>query len=74
MWRFLYNRSGDDTAYEQSPEYEKLLEEIQRLAASYLPEWRFRTDDADIGSVIALIFAGQMEDVIKQSQNCRTGG
>lgn len=68
MWRFLYNRSGDDTAYEQSPEYEKLLEEIQRLAASYLPEWRFRTDDADIGSVIALIFAGQMEDVIKQSQ------
>lgn len=43
---------------------EDLRRQIAALAASYTPEWRFQTEDPDIGSTIALIFAGQMADNI----------
>ena len=35
---------------------------IEKLAASYVPEWRFNRSDPDIGSVIAQIFAKQTEE------------
>jgi len=35
---------------------------IEKLAASYVPEWRFNRDDPDIGSVIAQVFAKQTEE------------
>ena len=39
-------------------------ERIGELAASYAPEWHFDREDPDIGSVIAKLFAGQMEENI----------
>ena len=36
-------------------------ERIGELAASYVPEWHFDRENPDIGSVIAKLFAGQME-------------
>lgn len=40
----------------------QLEQRIRELAASYTPEWKFDTDEPDIGSVLALIFAGQMAE------------
>ncbi len=34
---------------------------IEELAASYTPEWHFDRENPDIGSVIAILFAHQME-------------
>lgn len=46
-----------------------LLDEIQELAASYTPEWRFDTVQPDAASVIGLIFSHQMmENVRKLNQ------
>ncbi|MCC8162095.1 MAG: hypothetical protein LIO86_02740 [Lachnospiraceae bacterium] len=39
---------------------EELERQIEELAASYVPEWRFDREDPDIGSVLAKLFAGQM--------------
>lgn len=36
-------------------------ERIGELAAAYVPEWHFDRENPDIGSVIAKLFAGQME-------------
>ena len=41
-----------------------LRRQIAGLAASYTPEWRFNPEDPDIGTTIALIFAGQTADNI----------
>lgn len=40
---------------------EEIEARIGELAASYVPEWHFDREDPDIGSVIARLFAGQME-------------
>ena len=37
---------------------------IAELAASYVPEWNFNRENPDIGSTIAILFAGQMKDNI----------
>lgn len=37
---------------------------LAALAASYTPEWEFSANKPDAGSVIALIFAAQLEDTI----------
>ena len=42
----------------------KIIKQIEELARSYTPEWNFSTEDPDIGSVLAMIFAGQMEENI----------
>ncbi len=42
----------------------ELQNELRRLAASFTPEWQFDTQNPDIGSVIGLIFTGQMGDNI----------
>lgn len=35
---------------------------ILELAKSYVPEWKFDCENPDIGSTIAILFAGQMEE------------
>ena len=40
--------------------------EIRRLAASYTPEWAFSDVNPDVGSVVGLIFANQMEENIRR--------
>lgn len=45
---------------------EDILKEMKRLAAAYVPEWQFDTDNPDMGSVIALLYAEQMEDNLKR--------
>ena len=41
-----------------------ILDEIEKKAKSYTPEWAFSKDDPDIGGVIAQIFADQSERTI----------
>lgn len=45
---------------------EALYEQLTELAASYTPEWHFDRKNPDAGSVIALIYAGQMAENIKK--------
>lgn len=45
---------------------EDILDRIRKLAASYTPEWQFDEKDPDIGSVIALLFADQMQENIRR--------
>ncbi len=45
---------------------EELCSRVEELAVSYTPEWRFDRKDPDIGSTLALIFAGQMADNIRR--------
>ena len=35
--------------------------QIAELAKSYTPEWNFDVNQPDIGSVLALLFAGQLQ-------------
>lgn len=42
------------------------IEQIKKLAESYVPEWKFDLDDPDPLSVIARIFANQTEENIKR--------
>ena len=44
----------------------EILDKIKSLAKSYTPEWQFNEDDPDIGSVIALLFADQMQDNVRR--------
>ncbi|MDR1070694.1 MAG: hypothetical protein LBL37_07950 [Gracilibacteraceae bacterium] len=43
-----------------------LRAQMKALAASYASEWDFSEQDPDVGSVIAMIFAGQMEGNIRR--------
>lgn len=53
--------------YETDPRSrEELLQEIAELAASYVPEWQFDTERPDIGSVLALLFADQLQENLKR--------
>lgn len=45
---------------------EMVLRRLERLSRSYTPEWRFNREKPDIGSALALIFAGYMEDTLRQ--------
>jgi len=45
---------------------EDILKEIGKLAASYTPEWHFSEEDPDLGSVLALLYADQMEENIRR--------
>lgn len=45
---------------------EDICREIGRLASNYTPEWNFTLEDSDIGSVLACIYAGQIEQVIRE--------
>ena len=43
-----------------------IITDIKNLAASYVPEWTFNTDDPDAGSVIASIYSNMLEDDINK--------
>lgn len=45
---------------------EDFLDKIRELAAAYTPEWQFVERNPDIGSVIALLFADQMQENIRR--------
>lgn len=45
---------------------EDVLNQMKELAVSYTPEWLFDTDKPDIGSCIALLFADEMQELIKR--------
>lgn len=45
---------------------EDILNKIKELAASYTPEWQFDSEDADIGSCIALLYADEMQELIRR--------
>lgn len=44
---------------------EDIRKEINELAKSYAPEWKFDTENPDIGSAIAMVFAKQTADNVK---------
>ncbi|MFD2114159.1 baseplate J/gp47 family protein [Paenibacillus yanchengensis] len=39
----------------------QIIEQLQKMAASYVPEWRFSLDNPDPGSALALLFAHLLE-------------
>lgn len=41
-----------------------LEDQVERLAAAYTPQWRFNRRQPDIGSVLANLFIGLMEECI----------
>lgn len=45
---------------------EDILNQIARFAASYVPEWQFDETNPDIGSVLALLYADEMEENIRR--------
>lgn len=62
QWKTI--RSGEQPI--DSRNREDILERIRKLAASYTPEWQFDGQNPDIGSVIALLFADQMQENIRR--------
>ena len=59
-----WKTTSNDVTAEQKKE--KILEKIRELAAAYVPEWQFTTENPDIGSVIALLYADEMEENIRR--------
>ena len=45
---------------------EGLEEKLREKAALYTPEWKLTTEDPDVGSVIALLFARQMAQIMEE--------
>lgn len=43
-----------------------LCDRLEELALSYTPEWRFDRRDPDVGSALAMIYAGQMAENIRR--------
>lgn len=45
---------------------EDILRTMKELAASYTPEWQLDTETPDIGSCIALLYADEMQELIRR--------
>lgn len=45
---------------------EDIKNRISQLAQSYVPEWHFDTNEPDIGSTIAILYAGQMQENLER--------
>ena len=43
-----------------------ILDKMRELAASYTPEWQFDVENPDIGSCIALLYADEMQELIRR--------
>lgn len=43
-----------------------IYKEIKSLASNYTPEWNFTLGEPDIGSVLACIYAEQLENIIRE--------
>ncbi len=48
--------------------FEEIIEQIQKKAASYTPEWRFGTDMPDIGSALATVYGNMLYGTAKKFQ------
>ena len=59
------NITSNDYIIENSKR-EDIIQRIRKLAAAYVPEWQFDEDNPDIGSVIAMLFADEMEENIRR--------
>lgn len=46
---------------------EDLIAYLKRLSAAYVPEWHMQSEDPDVGSALALIFADMYSDLIRKS-------
>ena len=57
-----WNKNNYNTITIDSRTEQDILQEIKQLAESYVPEWKFDTENPDIGSVISMIYARQMMD------------
>ncbi len=44
----------------------ELIEQIKKMAPSYVPEWRFSPDDPDLGTALALMFVHLLEGNISR--------
>lgn len=47
---------------------EQLVDYLKRLSSAYVPEWHMQTEDPDVGSALALIFADMYSDLIQKSK------
>lgn len=47
---------------------EQIQNRIGRLAASYVPEWRFDREHPDLGSALAILFSGMMAQSVMAGQ------
>jgi len=45
---------------------EKLIEQIRKLAPHYVPEWKFRPEDPDLGTALSLLFVHLLEGNIRR--------
>ncbi len=45
---------------------EEILQQIQRKARSYTPEWRFDLEQPDIGTALAFVYAGMFEGTLRR--------
>ena len=45
---------------------DKLLEQMKALAESYVPEWSFRPEEPDAGSVVALLYKDMLQGSIER--------
>lgn len=59
-----WNKNNRNDILIDSRTEQELLDRIEELSESYVPEWKFDRKNPDIGSVISLIYARQMMDNI----------
>lgn len=65
IWTFersMVIKMGKDTYQIDTRDITDIYERIEELAASYVPEWYFSTEDPDVGSVLAMLMANQIRD------------
>lgn len=48
---------------------EDIIEQIRTKAAVYTPEWRFDTENRDVGSALAMIYADMLRNTISRLNN-----
>ena len=49
-----------------SRDMEDIQNQIKNLASNFVPEWKFDTDNPDMGAALALIYANEMKENVNQ--------
>lgn len=57
-----WNKKNYNTITIDSRTEQDILQKIKELSESYVPDWKFDTENPDVGSVISMIYARQMMD------------
>lgn len=57
-----WNKKNYNTITIDSRTEQDILQEIKELSESYVPDWKFDTENPDVGSVISMLYARQMMD------------